>query len=154
MHLTETVGERLLLTLWVGALWSIGYLAVPLAFVNIEATIAAEYAAKLFFAVNVIGLISGTLLLSSKIILMRGRVLQFWRFWVLVGMIIITLMLSTYLQPEMATIKLVENWRMDHELALQFERLHLFSRNFYLMLSIAGLLLVLSSDKPSTASKT
>lgn len=154
MHLTETVGERLLLTLWVGALWSIGYLAVPLAFVNIDATIAAEYAGKLFFAVNVVGLISGILLLSGKIILMRGKVLQFWRFWVLVGMIIITLLLSTYLQPEMAAIKLVENWRMDDELALQFDRLHLLSRNFYLMLSIAGLLLVLSSDKPSTASRT
>lgn len=153
MHLTETVGERLLLTLWVGALWSIGYLAVPLAFVNIDATIAAEYAGKLFFAVNVVGLISGILLLSGKIILMRGKVLQFWRFWLLVGMIIITLLLSIYLQPEMAAIKLVENWRMNDELAQQFNRLHIFSRNLYLMLSIAGLLLVLSSDKPSTANR-
>lgn len=153
MYLTETVGERLLLTLWVGALWSIGYLAVPLAFANIDAMIAAEYAGRLFFAVNVVGLVSGTLLLSGKIILMRGKVLQFWRFWVLVGMIIITLLLSIYLQPEMAAIKLVENWRMNDELAQQFNRLHIFSRNLYLMLSIAGLLLVLSSDKPSTANR-
>lgn len=154
MQLTETISERLLLTMWVGALWSIGYLAVPLAFVNIEATIAATYAGKLFFAVNVIGLVSGTLLLCGKLILMRSKALQFWRFWLLVGMILITLLLSTYLQPEMAAIKLVENWRMDNELTQQFERLHTLSRNFYLMLSIAGLLLVLSSDKHSTANRT
>lgn len=154
MQLTETISERLLLTMWVGALWSIGYLAVPLAFVNIEATIAATYAGKLFFAVNVIGLVSGTLLLCGKLILMRSKALQFWRFWLLVGMILITLLLSTYLQPEMAAIKLVENWRMDNELTQQFERLHTLSRNFYLMLSIAGLLLVLSSDKRSTANRT
>lgn len=147
MNRSETIGERLLLTLWVGALWSIGYMAVPLAFVSLETLAAAEYAAKLFFAVNVIGLISGTLILIGKVIIQRGRVLYSWRFWVLVVMLIITLVFSSYVQPEMASIKVIENWRLDANLAQRFERLHLLSQNLYLMLSIAGLLLVLSSDK-------
>lgn len=147
MNRSETIGERLLLTLWVGALWSIGYMAVPLAFVSLETLVAAEYAAKLFFAVNVISLISGTLILIGKVIIQRGNVLYSWRFWVLVVMLIITLVFSSYVQPEMASIKLIENWRLDANLAQRFERLHLLSQNLYLMLSIAGLLLVLSSDK-------
>lgn len=146
LSFSETIGERLLLTLWVGALWSIGYLAVPLAFVSLETLVAAEYAAKLFFAVNVIGLISGALILIGKIIIQRGKVLYSWRFWLLVAMLIITLVFSGYLQPEMASIKVIENWRLEADLAQRFERLHLLSQNLYLMLSVAGLLLVLSND--------
>jgi len=153
LSLSETIGERLLLTLWVGALWSIGYLAVPLAFVNFETLVAAEFAAKLFFAVNVIGLISGALILSGKIILQRGKCLHSWRFWVLVAMMVVTLVFSNYIQPEVAAIQTIENWRTNAELAQQFERLHLLSRNLYLMLSIAGLLLVLSSDRHHVAKK-
>lgn len=154
MNRSETIGERLLLTLWVGALWSIGYMAVPLAFVSLETLVAAEYAAKLFFAVNVIGLISGTLILIGKVIIQRGKVLYSWRFWVLVAMLIINLVFSSYVQPEMADIKVIDNWRLDADLAQRFERLHLLSQNLYLMLSIAGLLLVLSSDKHHVIQKT
>ena len=50
--LSGYTGERLLLTLWIGALWSIGYLAVPMAFANLDVTIAGDYAGKLFSAVN------------------------------------------------------------------------------------------------------
>lgn len=154
MNRSETIGERLLLTLWVGALWSIGYMAVPLAFVSLETLVAAEYAAKLFFAVNVIGLISGTLILIGKVIIQRGNVLYSWRFWVLVAMLVITLIFSMYVQPEMASIKTIDNWRLNTDLAQSFERLHLLSQNLYLMLSIAGLLLVLSSDKHHVIQKT
>lgn len=154
LSLSETIGERLLLTLWVGTLWSIGYLAVPLAFVSLETLVAAEYAAKLFFAVNVIGLLSGTLILLGKLSIQRGRVLHSWRFWVLIAMLSITLVFSIYVQPEMASIKVIENWRLDDDLAQRFERLHLLSQNLYLMLSIAGLLLVLSTDKLHVAEKS
>lgn len=154
MNRSETIGERLLLTLWVGALWSIGYLAIPLAFVSLETVIAAEYAAKLFFAVNIIGLISGSLILIGKLSIQRGRVLHSWRFWLLVAMLAITLIFSMYLQPEMASIKAVENWRMTPDLAESFEWLHMLSQNLYLMLSIGGLLLVLSNDKQHSAQKS
>lgn len=154
MNRSETIGERLLLTLWVGALWSIGYLAVPLAFISLETLVAAEYAAKLFFAVNVIGIISGTLILLGKIIFQRGRAIHSWRFWVLIAMLVITLLFSMYVQPEMANIKTVDNWRLETNLAERFEWLHMLSQNLYLMLSIAGLLLVLSTDKSHVAEKS
>ena len=153
MNLSETIGERLLLTLWVGALWSIGYLAVPLAFISLETLVAADYAAKLFFAVNVIGIISGTLILLGKIIIQRGRAIHSWRFWILMAMLLITLIFSMYIQPEMANIKTVDNWRLETNLAERFEWLHMLSQNLYLMLSIAGLLLVLSTDKIHVAEK-
>jgi hypothetical protein len=40
--LSGYTGERLLLTLWVGSLLSIGYLAVPMAFANLDVTIAGD----------------------------------------------------------------------------------------------------------------
>ena len=142
------IGERLLLTLWVGALWSIGYLAVPLAFIHLETLKAAEYAAQLFFAVNVIGLIAGSLILLGKLAMQRGHVVHAWRFWILIAMLVMTLIFSMMIQPEMASIKMIDNWRQNAELAQRFELLHTLSQNLYLMLSIGGLLLVLTSDKP------
>ena len=53
MLYADFAGERLLLTLWVGSLWAIGYLAVPLAFATLDTQVAAEYAATLFYAVNI-----------------------------------------------------------------------------------------------------
>ena len=70
------------------------------------------------------------------------------------AMLVITLIFSMYIQPEMASIKTVDNWRLETNLAERFEWLHMLSQNLYLMLSIAGLLLVLSTDKIHVAEKS
>ena len=58
-------GEQLLVTLWVGSLWAIGYLAVPILFSTLDdRMLAGMLAGKMFTAVSFIGLGCGTALLA------------------------------------------------------------------------------------------
>lgn len=143
----EYAGERLLLTLWVGSLWAIGYVAVPAAFATLDTPVAAEFAALLFFVVNVIGQISGSLLIISKLFIDRFQVGRNWRFWLLCLMVFITLVFSFYIQPQMAEIRAVDGWRGITALSEDFDRLHMLSENLFLLLSVLGLMLVLTTDK-------
>jgi phosphoglycerol transferase MdoB-like AlkP superfamily enzyme len=141
--------ERLLLTLWVGSLWAIGYLAVPMAFINLnDVPLAADYAGQLFFAVNVLGIGCGVVLIISKLIQSKAKAMKSWRFFVLMLMFILSIVFITYLLPETNQIR-QSAWRTDQVLINQFDWLHSLSENAYLMLSLLGLALILSTDKSS-----
>lgn len=145
--LSSYASEKLLLTLWIGGLWAIGYLAVPMAFASLgDVSLAGEYAGKLFSAINLLGLGCGLVLIVAKLIQYKKNVMQMWRFWILVLMVIITLMFSFYLQPQIAELKQLD-WQENQQLLDQFSLLHVISKNLYLILSLLGLTLVLSTDK-------
>jgi len=150
----DFAGERLLLTLWVGSLWAIGYLAVPLAFATLDTQIAADYASTLFYAVNIIGLVSGAMMLLGKLFMERLQITRSWRFWLLLLMLALTLVFTTYLHPEIASVKAITDWRADSALMSRFNDLHRLSENLYLMLSVLGLILVLTADKKAAANWT
>ncbi len=98
-------GERLLLTLWIGSLWSIGYLAVPMAFANLELTIAGDYAGKLFYAVNILSLISACILLISRLFVFGVTTFhRYWRSWLILAMLIMSVVFLLFIQPDMASI--------------------------------------------------
>jgi len=144
-------GERLLLTLWVGSLWAIGYLAVPIAFANLDTSIAGDYAGKLFFAVNILGIGAAVILLVSRLFIFGfKRFHLYWRSWMLLLMLALSLVFIAYLQPEMHAIKQLE-WQADNVLAERFSSLHKLSENLYLLLSLFGLMMVLTTDKRSEA---
>lgn len=141
--------ERLLLTLWVGGLWVIGYLAVPMAFAKLgDVTLAGTYAGQLFSTLHILGLGCGTVLIITKLIQYKLNVKKMWRFWVLVLMVSLTAIFIFYLQPQMAEIRQLD-WHDDSALSDVFSLLHTISENLYLVLSIFGLALVLSTDKQS-----
>ena len=141
------LSERLLLTLWVGCLWAIGYLAVPMAFINLnDVPLAADYAGQLFFAVNVLGIGCALVLIVSKLIQYKTKALQSWRFFVLMLMFLLSVSFIAYLLPETNQIRQLD-WRSDQALIDQFDWLHSLSENAYLMLSLLGLALILSTDK-------
>ena len=145
--LSSYFSERLLLTLWVGGLWAIGYLAVPMAYATMgDVSLAGEYAGKLFTAINILGLGCGSVLIIAKLIQYKQNVKQLWRFWLLVLMVMMTVVFSFYLQPHIAEIKQLD-WQTDQELLARFSLLHTISENLYLLLSLFGLALVLSTDK-------
>jgi uncharacterized protein DUF4149 len=147
--MTDFLSERLILTLWVGSLWAIGYIAVPMAFATLgDVTLAGHYAGKLFSTVNILGLGCGTVLLLTKLISFGKQVLKQWRFWLIVIMVLLTLMFVCYLQPEIAAIKQLA-WQNDDTLLEQFSFLHAVSKNLYMVISLLGLALVISSDKLS-----
>ena len=139
--------ERLLLTLWVGSLWAIGYIAVPMAFATLgDVTIAGNYAGKLFSAVNLLGLGCGAVLLITKLVNHGRPALTLWRFWTISAMLLLTLIFAYYLQPEIAAIKQVA-WQGDAALAERFSLLHLISKNIYMTISLLGLAVTLTADK-------
>jgi len=145
--LSSYASEKLLLTLWIGGLWAIGYLAVPMAFASLgDVSLAGEYAGKLFSAINLLGLGCGLVLIVAKLIQYKTNVIQMWRFWILVLMVIITLVFSFYLQPQIAELKQLD-WQENQQLLDQFSILHDISKNLYLIISLLGLTLVLSTDK-------
>tara|TARA_R110002049_G_scaffold52463_3_gene146888 strand:- start:2217 stop:2678 length:462 start_codon:yes stop_codon:yes gene_type:complete len=152
--LSSLLGERLLLTLWVGSLLAIGYIAVPMAFVNLgDVILAGNYAGHLFSAVNMLGIGCGTILLITKIAIHGKQTLQLWRFWVVLLMVILTLIFNFYLQPEIAIVKDIMHLG-DNSVVGRFDFLHSVSKNVYIVLSILGLALVVSTDKPSSEIRT
>jgi len=147
--ISSLLGERLLLTLWVGSLLAIGYIAVPLAFANLgDVILAGNYAGHLFSAVNMLGLGCGTILVISKIVIYGKQVVDFWRFWVIFIMLLLTLVFNFYLQPEIELVKQIIHLG-DISVVDRFDLLHSLSKDLYIVLSLLGLTLVVSSDKPS-----
>ena len=145
--IANLISERLLLTLWVGSLLAIGYLAVPMAFATLgDVTLAGDYAGKLFSAVNLLGLGCGIVLLLSKFIAHGKQTITLWRFWVLLLMVLLTLVFSCYLQPEIAEIKQLTS-QGDDAILERFDLFHVISRNLYMVLSLLGIVLVISSDE-------
>jgi hypothetical protein len=143
----DLLSERLLLTLWVGSLCAIGYIAVPMAFATLgDVTLAGNYAGKLFSTVSILGLGCGSVLLIGKLVSIGKAVTGLWRFWTLVLMMILTLVFYCYLQPELAEVKQLISIGEDTVLE-RFDLLHTISKNLYILLTVLGLALVVSTDK-------
>jgi len=134
-----TQGERILLTLWVGSLWAIGYIAVPTLFAVLnDRQLAGNLAGQMFQIVSYIGLVCGSLLLLSQL---RNYRLQ-WRSWLLIIMLVAVACGEFVLQPMMATLKaqgLLDNPDIKH----QFGILHGVASILYLAESLSGLVLVM-----------
>jgi hypothetical protein len=142
-------GDRLLLTIWVGSLLAIGYIAVPAAFITLnDIEVAGSYAGLLFHIVNLIGVGCGLVLMVTKLIQYKKAVFGLWRCWFIVAMVLISLLFLLFLEPKMAAIKAV-NWKSDADLVSQFSSLHTLSENLYLAMTLLGLALVVSTDSQS-----
>lgn len=142
-----SAGERLLITLWVGCLWAIGFVAVPLAFIHFDdVVVAGDYAGKLFYIVNIISFACG---LALVLTFAMGKMVLFksWRFWLVALMLIFTAFSHFYLNVEMAAIKAVADWRETTELSNQFDQLHHISSTIYGLISLLGLALVVSNGQ-------
>lgn len=151
--ISSVLSERLLLTLWVGSLFAIGYIAVPMAFVTLgDVILAGNYAGALFSAVNLLGLGCGTILLISKIVIYGKQTYRIWRAWIIFIMVILTLIFSTYLQPEMTAMKHLIHLG-NNSVVDRFESFHTVSQNIYMLLSLLGLALVISTDKKINEAK-
>lgn len=133
------IGERVLLTLWVGALWSIGYIATPTLFAMLEdRRLAGELAGQMFHIVSYIGLVCGVILLLS---LIKRAGLQ-WRVWIIVIMMILVASGEFILQPMMESLKL-QGLVEGSPIKKQFGILHGVASSLYLLESLLGLSLVI-----------
>lgn len=139
-------GERILLTLWVGGLWVIGYLAVPILFASLDDRIlAGMLAGKMFTSLSYLGLFSGGLLLA-KALFTTTKPLASWVVRLLVVMLLIVVVGEFWIQPMMAELKiggLVEG----SEQAVRFGKLHGVASSLYLVNSLCALALLLLMDR-------
>ena len=94
-----TVSERILLTLWVGGLWIIGYMAVPTLFSFLDdRKLAGSIAGEMFHFMNYIGLVCGIALFIS--VVFRSR--RSWQVWIIFAMLTLVSVGAYILQPHHA----------------------------------------------------
>ena len=95
--------ERILLTLWVGALWVAGFIVAPLLFSELdERALAGSLAGSLFTVTSYLGLLCGGVLL-----LMNGfnyRAIN-WRAVVIIGMLLFTMVGQFVITPKIAELR-------------------------------------------------
>ncbi len=138
------LGERILLTLWVGGTWAIGYIAMPVLF-NILATdrqLAGAIAGEMLRAILSIGLICGVILLISGVLSGLRTALKSWRWWLIVAMLLLILVSLFSIHPMITELKLQKEVMDAIEYKSQFGKLHGLSSALYLVLSVLGLVLV------------
>ena len=139
-------------TLWIGALWAIGYVAAPLLFVTLEdRALAGMLAGRMFGVVAYIGMGCGIYLLLFRLI--RLGVMSFRQsfFWIVLAMLLLTLLGHFGVQPILEAVKHQALPRAVAESVLQdrFAAWHGVSSALYVLQSVLGLVLVL--QQPTAA---
>lgn len=140
------MAERLLLTLWIGGMWTVGYLVAPTLFVTLNnPALAGTIAGKLFTIMSYVGLICGGLLLLNAFLENRMQVFHLWRGLVLIGMLLIVCIGQFILEPRMAMLR---NAGLQGDNFHAFMRLHGVAQGLFLLVSLGGLSLVLFGLRP------
>lgn len=133
------------LTLWVGGLWTIGYLVAPTLFSSLaDRQLAATLAVKLFSLIGWIGLGCAAYLLIFMLLRSGAAVLRRWVFWLLLLMLAMTAVSLFGLQPLLLQLKADALPRevMQSVLRDRFATWHGISSILYLVQSLLGLLVV------------
>lgn len=139
MKLTSSIGERILLTLWVGALWAIGFIAAPILFAVLDdRALAGTLAGEMFRATAYLGLVCGSLLL---VVHRYGGPRPRWRVWVMLLMLALVAAGQFLIAPMIAELR-----ASGLSESVQFGRLHGVASTLYLMTSLGGLALVAFKD--------
>ncbi|MCX7627540.1 MAG: DUF4149 domain-containing protein [Methylophilaceae bacterium] len=136
----------LLMTAWVGGLWAIGYLAAPVLFHTLDdRQLAGVLAGKMFAWIAYFGVFCAFYLLIHRIVSDGTRALRQGCFWVIMGMLLLTLAGQFGIQPVLAQLK-VEAGAMDvmqSVFADRFRTWHGVASIGYLIESLLGVVLVL-----------
>lgn len=133
--------ERVLVTLWVGGMWTIGYIVAPTLFATLPSPVlAGTIAGNLFTIMSYVGLVCGGLLLFSIAIENGLQLFQQWRGLVLIGMLLIICIGQFVLEPHMAVLR---NAGLQGANLQAFMRLHGVAQVLFLLASLGGLSLVL-----------
>jgi len=141
---SRLVSERILLTLWVGGLWTVGFIVAPALFANLDdRALAGTLAGVMFGIIAWIGLLCAVLLLLSNQIRNPQHRLN-WRAPVLLAMLALTLVGQFLLAPMIAELRLAG--ASDQA---EFARLHGVASVAYLVTSVLGLVLVVAPEEAS-----
>lgn len=149
----RAVSEALYLfaiTLWVGGLWAVGYMAAPVLFASLgDRQLAGLVAGKLFALIGWVGLASAAWLVVFLIARWGAQVFRRGVFWLVVVMVLLTAASQFGIQPLMAQLKLDAMPRevMESVLRDRFATWHGVSSILYLVQSMLGWWLVMWSGR-------
>lgn len=138
------------LTLWVGGLWAIGYLAAPVLFAQLgDRQLAGQVAGQLFALVAAIGLGAAIYLVVFLVARSGARGFRQAGFWLVLLMAAMAAVQLFGIQPLMAQLKLEALPRevMESVLRDRFATWHGISSVLYLVQSGLGLWLVVWSGR-------
>jgi len=141
----------LLITAWVGSLWAVGYLAVPVLFyAQPDRQLAGILAGQMFTLVGYLGMVCGLYLLVQRVNMSGRASFRQALFWIVAVMLLITMVLQFGIQPVMNGLKLraLPLDVMQSTFADRFKMLHGVSSIFYLIQSLLGMFLVIRIAKP------
>jgi hypothetical protein len=133
--------------LWVGGIWVVGYLAVPVLFQSLpDRQLAGLLAGKMFFVMAYVGIGCAVYLLANQIQRFGRNVWKHKTFILIMTMLILLPAGHFVFQPMMAALK-VQAFPLDvmqSGLASQFKLMHGLASILYLLQSLLGLALVIS----------
>jgi len=135
---------------WVGGIWAVGYLAVPVLFYGQpDRQLAGMLAGQMFTLVNYLGLACGLYLLAWQFGTTGRASFRQTLFRVVAAMLLITVILQFGIQPVMAGLKLhaLPLDVMHSTFAGQFKMLHGVSSILYLIQSLLGVLLIFNAPR-------
>lgn len=137
-------------TLWVGGLWAIGYLAAPVLFSALaDKTMAGMLAGRMFTLVAYIGMACGFYLLIHRLAGFGSAALKQGFFWATLVMLLLAVAGHFGIQPILEGLKeqALPKGVMESMFRDRFARWHGISSIVYLVQSVLGLVLVLAPRK-------
>lgn len=141
--------ERILLTLWIGGMWTTGLVVAPTLFKNYERALAGDIAGRLFSMLSLIGIASAVLLLAVAVLRARRAVWRDWRAGVVLIMLVIILIGEFGVAARMRELKeLLAASAAGSASLLEFQWLHRSASTLFLLNSVLGLVLVIFGVRP------
>ena len=134
--------QRIVLTFWIGGMWAVGYLVVPVLFQQLPTPqMAGSLAGSLFNLLSWSGIISALVLILIYSFIDRAK----WRFAVLLLIVAFIATNLFFLTPEIAALRETAGTALQNDPQLQsrFALLHGIASGLYLLVSLLGLLLVI-----------
>jgi len=138
------------ITLWVGGLWAVGYVAAPVLFYHLlDRQLAGMLAGEMFTIVAYIGMVCGVYLLLNRVMKFGGSALKQAFFWAGFVMLVLTLVGHFGIAVIIAKLK-ADALPLDvmHSVfADRFETWHGVASIAYAIQSLLGLVLVLKATR-------
>lgn len=137
-------------TLWVGGLWAVGYLAAPVLFSSLpDKATAGMLAGNMFTLIAYVGMVCGVYLLLYRLAKSGGAALKQAFFWSVLLMLLLAIGGHFGIHPILESLKAQAMPRevMESVFRDRFVAWHGVSSIVYLVQSLLGLVLVLQQRK-------
>ena len=133
------------ITLWAGAMWSVGYIVAPTLFSMVaDRGLAGNVAGRLFAIVGWIGIASALYVLVFMLVRLGSQALRDGLFWLVAALLLMTLASQYGIQPMMARMK-ADAWPREVMQSVMRERFatwHGISSILYLIQSVLAIPLI------------